>query len=65
MAPYEDMVIGGFCYGPRGQETPIPQTFNSLWIRKQTLNIMVSLKLSISLSKDDFEIINFNESSGF
>ena len=26
---------------------------------------MVSMKLSISLSKDDFKYINFNESAGF
>ena len=54
-----------FCYGPRGQETPISQASKSLWIRKQALNIMVSMKLSISLSKDDFKYINFNESAGF
>ena len=57
--------MGGFCYGPRGQETPVSQASKILWIRKQTLNIMVSLKLSISLSNDDFKFINFNEPGGF
>ena len=44
-----------------GQETLISQASKSLWIRRQALNIMVSMKLSILLPK----YINFNESAGF
>ena len=60
-----DKLIGGFCYGPRGQETPISQASKIFWVRIQTLNIMVSLKLSIYLSKINFKHFDYNEFSGF
>ena len=53
--------MGGFCYWPQGQQTLISQASKSLWIRRQALNIMVLMKLSILLSK----YINFNESACF
>ena len=60
-----NITMGGFCYGPRGQETPVSQASKILLIRKQTLNIMVSLKLSILLSNDNLKFIYFNEPGGF
>ena len=57
--------ISGFFYGLQGQETPISQASNSFWVRKTTLKIIVSLKLSIVLSKNNFKQINLNETLGF
>ena len=57
--------IGGFCYGPRGQETPISQASESFRVGIKTLNIMVSLKPSISLSKNNFKHHNYDDFSGF
>ena len=45
--------------------TPISQASKIFWVRIQTLNIMVSLRLSIYLSKINFKHFDYNEFSDF